>query len=160
MKKNEKKAELNVKDVGVRLKAVREALEMTIDNVAALVGFAKSNVSLVENGYQKPSLRYLYALFEHHGVNLNYIFSGEGEMFLEKPPEDIMQAVKDMNPFAEMQFMIDNLDMVRFAMVSHYISFRTQNKNIIKQLIEEKEIQEQNERSRINKSSKETAEKK
>ncbi|MCP4215746.1 MAG: helix-turn-helix transcriptional regulator [bacterium] len=129
---------MDMGELGARIKTARQAIGITMEVLSEVMGFAKSNVSLVENGHQRPTLNYFRVLYEKYDVDLNYLFSGEGEIFRQgtararkKEPTAADSALE------EMLYMVENLEMVRFAMLSYYIGFKTQNKSVIKELLGE-----------------------
>ena len=67
-----------------------------MDDLRDISGYSKSMISKAENGLKKPSISYLYALMDKYNVNINYILTGKGKMFLEPGKEDKQQ--QEQNP--------------------------------------------------------------
>lgn len=65
-----------------RIVAARKLLNLTQREVAAMQKQQQYNISRQESGAVYPSLQYL-AFLEQQGINLNWLFSGKGEMFRE-----------------------------------------------------------------------------
>lgn len=131
--------------MGGRLRAVREALKLTMEDMRNITGYSKSLISAAENGLKKPSVIYLYALFDKYDVNVHYIFNGEGPMFLDEPeiekteqtPEKDKKSKQLTDNFHEMMELMEEVEMVRYAMLTYFIRYKTENKRIIDQLLEE-----------------------
>ncbi len=113
---------------------------MTVAEVSKQVGYSTVSVSSVENGRKSPSLDYLDALYRHYGVNLSYIFSGVGEVFFKKPEASSGK----LDTLEEMLFMVENIKMVRYAMLCYFINYKAQNQAIIDQLLGEYVSDERN----------------
>lgn len=89
-----------------RLRAVREALDLTQTEFGKKLRMAVSSISSAETGLNKISPRLLYLLSILYRVNEKWILTGEGNMFLERPsvdgvPDDILD-----NPRATRDFII------------------------------------------------------
>ena len=131
-----KKYDLDLKAIGKRLKNTRETLEVTLEKMQQITGFSKSLISAAEKGQKKPSAIYLFALLDRYKVDLNYIFTGNGNMFLHgfKPEQ---RSNEQSQTLEEMIYMIENVELVRYAMLTEYIKFKAQNKNIIGDTLQE-----------------------
>lgn len=144
----DKNRDLDLKSVGARLKEVRDTLGLTLEKIHEATGFSRSLISEAENGIKKPSSIYLFALLDRFNVNANYILAGRGAMFISDSPltpaksygrpDDKSPAVKFVEEYAEMMTYIENVDMVKYAMLSYFISFKTQNYSVIKKLLDSK----------------------
>jgi len=127
----------NLPDIGKRLKAVRTALDFSIEKIALTTGFSKSLISEAENGRKKPSSVYLFGLLDQFKVNINYILTGNGGMFLDRSDSTDDEV-------REMFYMLENVSLVKYAVLGFFIEYKTRNKDIIKELMkgnqENKEI--------------------
>lgn len=72
-------------EIGQRIKKVRLALGLPQEAFGKLLNVGKSFVSALEKGKSKVNVEHLVKLLMEHGVNINYILSGKGEMF--NPPQ-------------------------------------------------------------------------
>ena len=133
---------MDLVDVGTRLRAARATLKLTMEQMRDITGYSKSLISAAENGLKKPSIIYLYAMKDKFDVNINYIFSGKGPMFRETGEEEKGEAISlskaDQN-IQDLFYLMENVDMVRFAMLSFFIRYRTQNKQVIEELLQANE---------------------
>lgn len=73
--------EANFIDVGLRLKAIREDLRITLDTLSKATGMSRTYLSDFERGFRLPTAKYTNYLFHTHQVNLNYVYGGEGPKF-------------------------------------------------------------------------------
>ena len=78
-----------MKTTGTRLKAIRQSLGLSQENVAELLETSKSYISLVETDKSKLSVENLVKLLLNYGVNLNYLLAGIGQPILAPQYEDV-----------------------------------------------------------------------
>jgi transcriptional regulator with XRE-family HTH domain len=132
------KYNLDLTAIGKRLRRIRETLNITLEKMQEITGFSKSLISAAEKGQKKPSSIYLFALLDRFNVDLNYIFSGKGNMFRHIPRLD--PGDPDLgHTCEELVYMIENVELVRYAMMTEYIKFKAQNKTLISEALEGKE---------------------
>lgn len=131
-----KKTKLNQEEVGERLRQVREALNLTIEKMYQATGFSRSLISEAENGLKKPSSTYLFALLDLFKVDLNYILSGRGEMFLgeELVLEDFG---KDARNIKNLLMYMKKADVVRYSILKYFLEYKTQYDELIRNQIED-----------------------
>lgn len=142
---------MDLPEVGARLKAVRETLKLSMDQMRDITGYSKSLISAAENGLKKPSTIYLFAMYHKFNVNIHYIFSGKGSMFLDTagqpPPPAKDEEKQDQSgavPFVETEhirellYLMENVDMVRYAVLGYFIQYKSRNKHLIEEQLEEK----------------------
>ena len=147
---------MDLTDVGTRLRATREALKLTMEQMRDITGYSKSLISAAENGLKKPSTIYLYAMMDKFDVNINYIFSGKGGMFLASAGEEKGQDKGAIGPSSsslspgsadrniqDLFYLMENVDMVRYAVLSFFIRYRTENKHVIEELLQARQEKEQ-----------------
>jgi len=67
-----------------RLKQIRSEKSLTVEQLALLIGIPGRTISSYERGEHIPPASYLALLNKHLTVNLNYLLSGKGSMFLSK----------------------------------------------------------------------------
>lgn len=68
-----------------RIKALRKALDLTMEAFGAKIGITKSSVSLIESGRNNPSDQTILLICQVYGVNESWLRTGEGEMFVPAP---------------------------------------------------------------------------
>lgn len=70
--------------MNTRLKLLRKTLDMNQETFAASLGIIHSTVSKYERGEMAPSAAFFAKLGTKHHVNLNWLFTGEGPMFIDE----------------------------------------------------------------------------
>lgn len=68
-----------------RIKALRKALDLTMEAFGAKIGITKSAVSTIESGKNRPSDQTILLICQVYGVNESWLRTGEGEMFVPAP---------------------------------------------------------------------------
>lgn len=76
----------NMSDISNRIKLIRKEKNLTQTDFGKLIGVTKQAISNIEGGYSNPSLELLSQLFKNFYVNLNWLITGEGEMFNTQQP--------------------------------------------------------------------------
>jgi transcriptional regulator with XRE-family HTH domain len=125
-----KKAGFDSEEVGKRLKQVRETLSLTLTKMEEYSGLSKSQVSAVEKGEKKPSSIYLSALIKQFDININFIFTGKGDMFLH--PKNKTAEEKDID---ELFQMMKQVKMLKYAVLGFFHEYKKRNEDILKDLI-------------------------
>lgn len=149
------KYSMDLAEIGARLRAVRGTLKLSMDRISDITGYSKALISAAENGFKKPSSIYLYAMYDKFNVNIHYIFSGKGPMFLDSPesrglPEKSPPPPPRQGaPFSEsdahvreMLELMEHVETVRFAVLGYFYQYKTQNKRLIEEQLEEKRGEE------------------
>jgi len=74
-----------------RLKRIREHLKLTQKDMSSIMGVSLKVYQRYEKGEQKPSYEKLIPLINTFNVNINWLLTGKGEMFIkqEKTKEDL-----------------------------------------------------------------------
>lgn len=67
--------------VGRRVAAVRHALKMKQEEFCLKMGVSTSTLSMIETGKINANVGFVIHLYKDYKVNLDYLFSGAGEMF-------------------------------------------------------------------------------
>jgi len=78
---------------GERIKNIRLELRLSQDKFGEGLGITKQYVSNIENGIALLSNEKLTSLLVNYNVNINYILTGKGEVFLgsDKKEEDKLE---------------------------------------------------------------------
>jgi len=124
-----KRINMNLGEIGKRLKIVRVNLGLSIEKISKVTGFSKSLISEAENGRKKPSSVYLFGLLDQFKVNVNYILTGNGQMFLD-------QSSSMDEEVRELFYMLENVNLVKYAVLGFFIEYKIRNKDVIKELLE------------------------
>lgn len=126
------------KDIGARIKSIREHLKMTLDEMRMECGLSRGYLSNFERGFKLPTVKYLKYLHDRQNVNLNYIFTSEGDMFRIKP--------EDKPPdFGKFQEEVDDLlthmaaaPSVLYAVMGFFSEYKVDHEGLLKKTIPKK----------------------
>jgi len=72
-------------DVGRRLRAFREASQLSLRELARRLGISPSAISQIETGKSRPSVSTLYAIVSELGMSLDELFSGKDQTRVRRP---------------------------------------------------------------------------
>lgn len=129
-----KKVEMDLVAIGERLRRVRKTLNLTIGKISSNIGLSSSLISDFEKGKKKPSSLYLYGLMQNFKINVHYIFTGEGDIFMKKTSH------LDLDPaIEEMLEVMTKLEVARYTILAQFHDFKIRYRHILKELIENKE---------------------
>lgn len=81
------------------LKKLRRELRLSAQKLADSIGISLITMQNYELGKREPKYSFLYQLLTLYNVNINWLMTGEGDMFnatQSEPPEDIKQLVSDL----------------------------------------------------------------
>ncbi len=81
---------------GERLKKIRENLGITQEQLANKLGIKKQSISKAEKNINRLSNESLCHLLSDFNIDINYLLSGEGEMFISNKilPDELASATK------------------------------------------------------------------
>lgn len=125
------KIKKSLKDIGARLKEVRKSLRLTLLEMYQATQFSKSIISEVENGKKLPSSIYLFALADIFNVNINYIFTGKGEMFLPEKPQINRDFGVDQEHIDELLHYLEHYDVARYNILTAFAKFKKDHKDLL-----------------------------
>lgn len=121
---------INVVEIGKRLREVRKSLNLTLKDMSKMSGFAVSAVSEMELGKKRLLPEYLYLLSSRFSLNLNWLFTGSGSMFM--PPIDLKWDFgKDNEEIREMIYLLENSSYFRHEILRQARMIKHKDKNII-----------------------------
>jgi transcriptional regulator with XRE-family HTH domain len=81
------------------LKKLRHELRLSAQKLADSMGISLITMQNYELGKREPKYSFLLKLLTDYNVNINWLMTGEGDMFLaaqNEPPEDIQKLVSDL----------------------------------------------------------------
>lgn len=76
------------------LQKIAAELKLNQTGLADVLGLSRQQLSNIMNGKSFLTQKSLQILFDKYNINLNYLFSGEGSMFLSDSPEGHIMRVK------------------------------------------------------------------
>lgn len=111
-----------MKEINVRFKKLRKTCKKTQTDFGKVLGISSSGIANIETGQRSVTEKHLIMLsnWEEYHVNINWLRTGEGEMFL--PDEtDILEAIRKEY----------NLTNLQFKFVSNFLRLPESEKNIL-----------------------------
>jgi transcriptional regulator with XRE-family HTH domain len=72
------------KEIGKRLKLIREAKGLNQNDLGLSLGIQYQHVSKYERGESVPTWENLIKLIDQYNVNINWLLTGKGKMFLSQ----------------------------------------------------------------------------
>jgi transcriptional regulator with XRE-family HTH domain len=103
--------------VNERLALVRKTLKLTQREVAEKISVATGFVASMETGERRVNPRIMKLISSTYNVNLQWLETGEGEMFYnntENEIEEIISLYKRLNPFFKKFIMRQIRDLIEF----------------------------------------------
>lgn len=109
---------------GDRVKNVRKALDLTLEEFGKKVGVTKQTVSRIENSVNNLTEQMAKSICREYNVSYDYLIYGEGEMF-----DDLPQTILDE---LCIQHHLDDLDR---TLIEMYLEMPEQIREYLKQEI-------------------------
>lgn len=115
---------------GERIKELRKALNMTMEQFGDKIGVTKSTISNIENGNRNATEHMLKSICREYNTNYDYLVYGDGEMFGDLP-ETLLDELC-------LQHNLDELDR---SILELYLEMPEDIRSYIKQAIRKKIIE-------------------
>lgn len=71
------------KELGLRIRSIRLQNEIPQAEFARTLHINEKLLAKIENGLEKPDAWLLFILESNHGINVNWLLTGEGEMIIK-----------------------------------------------------------------------------
>ena len=92
-----------------RLRKLRNALGLTQEQFAKELGISFATVNRYEKGKRSPDAEFFQVLVDRYKVNLNWLFTGEGPMFLatsvEHSDSELFKVLSALSPERQRELM-------------------------------------------------------
>ena len=85
-------------DISDRLQKVYQALSINQTNFAKEVGISPGNISEMMRGRSKPSADVLIKMYNTYKINISWLLTGAGSMFIETPETAAKVSYQEMLP--------------------------------------------------------------
>ncbi len=127
--------------MGKRIKELKSVLKMTSSELSAKLGIPTRTIGSYERDEAQPGPKFLNALIVVFGVNINWLLTGDGNMFISKKTEmDINYIANLQETFKltneELNGLIDILETdASREMVLKFIEIKKGNKEALDSLI-------------------------
>lgn len=134
------KVVIDTEGTGQRLKHFRNSQKITISELSAKTGLSKGMISETETGKNKPSPNLMLALLNIYGLNLNWLLTGEGDMFVQETegrPNETKNYGELNDEIHELLWHLEHALVVKLAVVGFFLEYMHQNEDIIKKSKEE-----------------------
>lgn len=127
--------------IGKRIKEIRASLHMTSSELARNLNIPVRTIGSYEREEALPGPKFLNALIEHFCVNINWLLSGRGNMFISRKTECDLQYIAQLQERLnlsdkEIEGLIDLLDTTASReMVLKFIEIKKGNREALDSLI-------------------------
>ena len=128
--------------IGKRIKELKMYFHLTSGEMAEKMSIPVRTIGSYERDEAQPGPKFLNALIEHYYVNINWLLTGKGNMFLSAKTEIDMEYIADLKSRLnlsneEMSGLIDILDTdASREMVLKFIEIKKGNKEALDSLIQ------------------------
>lgn len=110
--------------IGKRFRDTREQIGLTQTELAKQLGCGRSNISQIESGKNLPGGNILITLKSKYNVSLDWLFSGEGSMFIETENDiDLLDFKENSWEVKRMLEDMKNSREVMHRVLSDYLSY-------------------------------------
>lgn len=129
------------KEIGVRIRGVRKSLGYTQDRMVEHFDCGRANYSRIEKGEVFPNPAMLRALNHEFKVSLHWLVCGKGEMLEhENQYKEFNLGGADGGEIKDLLTYLENVPMVRHAVLSYFLEYVEKNKMLIAPFLKEKSI--------------------
>lgn len=127
------------REIGLHLRMIRDEIHLTMEVISQETGISRSYLSDFERGVKLPTSKYLKYLFVRHNVNLNFVFSGEGNKFRPTAEETTPNFGKFQDEVDKLLHFMADMPHTLYAVLGFFTEYKMINKNLIEQHFAEKE---------------------
>lgn len=122
----------NFMEIGLQLKAIRERLNMTLDDVSKEIKISRSYICDFEKGRKLPTSRYLKYLHDNYNVDLHYIFLSGGHMFRPTEEEQVqLNFGKFQEEIDELLHFMHRIPHALYAVLGFFTEYKIKFKTLI-----------------------------
>jgi transcriptional regulator with XRE-family HTH domain len=132
--------DMNSKGIHNRLKLIRKTLGFSQVEFCRHLDVSKPAYVRYENGTREPKIKVLNTLRDKYNVDINWLISGRGEMFLDEEKKKMLGEVyegEEKETVEELLYYLENAPVIRFAVLEYFMNYLYQNKDMIDAQIEE-----------------------
>ncbi|MCP4153960.1 MAG: helix-turn-helix transcriptional regulator [bacterium] len=134
----------NTKDrnklIGERIKKIREHLGLKQKEFAESMSIQSSYLSEIESGKKNASTETLNKLFDIHNINISYLFTGEGNYFIQKEENGASHQKKTLSQLNaatdlmdELYWYLENIPVVRFAVIEFFKGYLYEKRGMVEE---------------------------
>ena len=126
------------------MKTIREHLGLKQIEFAQTLGIASGYISEIEAAKKNPGIDVLEKLHRLYNVNISFLFTGEGDLFIqpgeEKKKEPAPPAAKEtsdeMTMARKLMWYVMNIPVVRYAMLEAFRSYLYEKGDMVEKDVE------------------------
>jgi transcriptional regulator with XRE-family HTH domain len=141
MKEKSNHGKSKMKDVGMRLKRVRESLGLNQRNFAKPLNFSAPYISQLENGTKKkPGISVFLKITEFYRISLDYLFHATGEMFLtgkEAAELGHREYIEEIETVEDLLWLMKRSTFFKHSVMGYAGKFKYEHDDIIKKSIDQ-----------------------
>lgn len=82
-----------INNMNIRIKKIRQILNMSQQQYAEMMRTSQSNISKYERGELKPTLDFLVNLHTELNIDINWVLTGKGSVFISADEKQIDKTV-------------------------------------------------------------------
>jgi transcriptional regulator with XRE-family HTH domain len=128
-----------LKEIGYKLKKLREQLRYRSSEMADGLGAERTGYSKYEQGKTPPKLIVLYRLAEKFDVSLDWLIRGKGPMYYKqketKEPDARPAHTDEIN---ELLDHMEKIPLLHHEVLAFFLKFKEKNKDMVAKAFEEK----------------------
>jgi len=137
------------KEIGCRMQQLRKTIGFTQDKMTTYFDIGRANYSRIERGDIFPNPRLMYSLKKEFNVSLDWVITGEGDMFLPEDAEETRghwdfgshnREIKDL------LYHMKHIPMVLHQVLGFFLNYRESNKQVIQELLDSNQTLPEEER--------------
>ncbi len=125
------------RDMGRRLKEIREILGFTLTQISTVAGTSVSYISDFERGKKIPTSRYLLSLAGKYRASITYIYLGKGEIFLPEKDEDLVDFGNYTDDIKAMLQLMKRIPSFMFFMLQQFSNYKIEQRQLIKKVLDD-----------------------
>ncbi|HLP62120.1 MAG TPA: helix-turn-helix transcriptional regulator [Candidatus Deferrimicrobium sp.] len=121
--------------IGGRIKEIRIKLNIQQKEMAETLQIAASYLSGIEKGNANPGPELFVRLASEYHVNMNYLFTGKGDMFGDAPlkiKKEEFDIEGEMNTIEQLYWLLNNSSYYRSLLLANANKLLFQEKDVIK----------------------------
>lgn len=121
------------KEIGARLRAIREKLALKQGQFAGKLGVVRSTCSRAERGESFLPMEAMQELAKYLNASLNWLILGQGEMFLPKPTmgAEALDFVTENTEVEELLLLMKRLPLFKYSVLQYFLRFKTDNSQLV-----------------------------
>ncbi|UCH96295.1 MAG: helix-turn-helix transcriptional regulator [Candidatus Aminicenantes bacterium] len=139
-----------MRDFGKRLKKAREQLKIDVNEISNIIGIEANSYYKYEDGSRFPRPEILSAILNKFDINLNYLVTGTGPMFIitGSNQKSISERLQDIFPGIPQEAvpLVQSLEVpiMRHALMMEYLVCTEKYKSFIRDHFKQKKEKEEN----------------